>query len=84
MIDIKFPKHDFGLILEHNPNKLSFSTVDQHIKQYNLDFISEEDKTLSIKNDDLWVLTWYPENSVGHFIIAASSLEKLLYFAGTE
>lgn len=34
-----------------------------------------------IKQNEIWIMDWYPTTPIGHFTIAASSLESLLLFS---
>lgn len=77
-------KHDCSLYLEHNPHKSDYSNIEDYIELHeeigNIDWISEEEKQLAIKNDSIWIIQWYPDTPTGSYSRAASSLNALINY----
>jgi hypothetical protein len=78
------PRH-ISITLEHNPHANYYLTVERYLSDElpcaKPDFSSEYERWRCIDLNELWVMTWYPDNLVGSFSIVASNLESLLEFA---
>ena len=78
---MKLPKHEGGLNIYHNEHKGSYETVEQWIKNVDLnvdDFVSYDEMMECIKNNDMWNIHWYPDTPVGFYSIYGSSFESVL------
>lgn len=77
---IKLPRHDGGLILEHNPHKSMYESVVEHTsyEHFSGAWVSEEQKKKAIATDSLWVLQWYPATPVGFYKVIGADLEAVL------
>lgn len=82
---MKLPNH-ISFELEHNPHHLSYEKVETYIYhgEWEDDFISDEEKQLSIKNNDYWVARWYPATPVGFCSISAHNLDVLLKYLSEQ
>jgi len=82
MKHIVFPKHNRGLIITHNDHKNNYITFEQIIavyERYELDdFVSQEDMIKCIETDDVWIIQWYPNTTVGFHTVCASTFELAL------
>lgn len=78
---MKLPLH-LALTIEHNPHKVFYETVEQHLYEQDLSddnvWIDPEDKKKCIETDNLWMIHWYPHTPIGYHIMYGSSLEQLL------
>lgn len=84
MINIKLPQH-IALTIEFNPHLVYYMNAEEYIKELFdnkiiPDFISDEDKTICIKNNVLISVFWYPTTPIGHCQVVGSSLEKILSY----
>jgi hypothetical protein len=87
-----FPRHDGGLILEHNPHLAFHQTIEGWENQLaiclNVDdkpdyqllvgWISLEQRRLALAANSLWVLQWYPRTPISFHRLLACDLEPLL------
>lgn len=81
MSEIKWPRHDASLTLQHNDHKSFYQTVQQVIDTDSFRFInwvSEEQRQKAIDTNDAWTLQWYPNTPVGFCALAAADLDVLL------
>ena len=77
---MKFPEHKASLHLTHNDHKSCYETVAEVADDdwHKGTWISEEEKALSIKHNDMWEIQWYPETPIGFYKLSAYNLNKLL------
>jgi hypothetical protein len=79
------PKHEISLNIEHNPHKTYYEKLADYIRQVSLDepddWTYEGEKEKAIENDEIWILTYFPDTPVGHIKVAASNLSNLLKWA---
>ena len=66
------PEHKYDLHLKHNEHRGVAETVDQFYDAK--DFVSPDEWGKAVVEDNVWVLQWYPETTVGFYRIAASTL----------
>jgi len=66
------PEHKYDLHLNHNEHRGVAETVDQFYDAK--DFVSPDEWDKAVVEDNVWVLQWYPETTVGFYRIAASTL----------
>ena len=52
--------------------------IEDNPSEYEIGWISEEEKAKAAKTNSMWELQWYPDTPVGSYSVAASSLEALL------
>ena len=76
---MKLPKH-INLIIEHNPHKASYMTVEEWCKHVEIEWISLEEELLAKKKDEMWTIIWYPDTPVGSYSNSASDLQDLLIY----
>lgn len=74
------PPHKAGLHLSHNPHRDIYASVETYTTEDDgsSEFVSEDERTQAIANDELWELHWYPETPVGFHRRFASTLLALL------
>ena len=84
MRELKFPKHDAGLHLEHNPHKNVYETIEEYEHQNEDCWVSQEEKKKAIETNDYWRLQWYPDTPVGFYVLMAHNLEALLEAASKD
>ena len=77
-VNMKLPKHNISLFLEHNEHKLYHQSLEDYLECNEYDWPSDSEKELAIKIDSLWTIQWYPDSTVGFYRVAAASLETLL------
>ena len=90
--NIKFPKHDCELILNHNQCRSYYETVAQYVaedegrpeNQQYLEWVSPEQRQKAIDTNEIWVLQWYPNTPIGFNVLAACDLNVLLKAAVDE
>jgi len=79
---MNLPEDKFGLFLEHNPHHVYHDTIEEYVENIQLqeiwDLISLEEKASMLARDELWVLQWYPETTVGYNIVIGSTLERVI------
>lgn len=71
------PAHKASWSLTHNPHKSYYDLVEEHTKYYDLDWVSEEQKSKAIAADEMWVMRWYPNTPIGFEEFAAYDLYVL-------
>ncbi len=72
------PKH-ITMAIEHNPHAGRYQTVAAYLENHNdPDFIDEADRAKCLEENEMWIMTWYPDNPIGSYQLAASTLEKVL------
>jgi hypothetical protein len=76
------PKHDGGLILQHNDHRTIYQSAEEWIednskRDISIIWVSEKEKQLAIENDSIWLLQWYPDTPVGFYCVCASTLGAL-------
>lgn len=86
---MKFPRHDAGLTLTHNENRGAYQTVEQYLVQcLDLHECPPEwpsgEREKAIATNEVWELQWHPDNPVGSYYVAASTLDALLAFANGD
>jgi len=83
---MKFPNHKAGLHLTHNEHKNYYEKIEDYANDdfHKDSWISEEEKELAIKNNDMWKLQWYPETPIGFCVCSAYDLNKLLEYCLTQ
>lgn len=74
------PDAKFSLMLEWNPHKPDHLTIEDWEKLFEFpgDWVSDEQRDKAIAQDNLWLLRWYPDNSVGSYCCLACDLDVLL------
>jgi hypothetical protein len=76
-----FPRH-VELHLEHNPHNGYHETVRVYLETVkSISFADQDEKQKAISLDELWVLQWYPDTSIGFFQVGAATLDACLAFA---
>lgn len=86
---VRFPRHDAGLFLEHNPHLNLYESVERYLTDSKtgtdgievIDWEQPADREESIRTGELWTLQWYSDTPVGFHSIAAPTFEKLLAYA---
>ena len=74
-----FPKHNAGLCIEHNPHLSEYLAVEIYIETYNIhDWVSEKEKDLCCKFNEMWLMTWYPDTAIGFYQLAGFQLKTIL------
>ena len=82
---MKLPKRKASLIIEHNPHKNYYETVEEHVNGFCPDsWASEEERVNSIMGNELWTIQWYPETPVGFCVVHASTLDAALAAANED
>jgi hypothetical protein len=76
--EIDWPPHLGGLIINHNPHKASYETVEEWMIQDGNDWASDEEREKAIATDSLWTIQWYPHTPIGSHTVAASTLSAAL------
>ncbi len=85
MAGLLFPAHKRAMYLTHNEHKNDYKSVKQWFddhdhgdtKEHFAD-ITPEDYEECLRTDELWVLQWYPDTTVGFYCVAAPTFEKVL------
>ena len=76
------PRHEASLIIEHQPHKAVYETVEGWIEEpFSYSWPSEAEKQKAIDTNQVWTLQWYPDTPVGFYCVAAASLEAALKHA---
>lgn len=70
------PAHKAGLYLTHNEHHGIYEPLEQFYDDPST-WISPEEHRLSIENDSVWTLQWYPDTPVGFCMVRASTLEAI-------
>lgn len=82
-MNLIFPRHTAGMILQHNMHKSFYDTVESYIKSGQCEDMEAEwatptSRANSILHDELWELSWYPNTPVGSCCIYGYTLEEVL------
>jgi len=76
---MNLPKH-INLVIEHNPHKASYMTVEEWCKHVEIEWISMEEEWLAKNNNEMWTIIRYPDNPVGSYSESAFDLQNLLIY----
>lgn len=87
--NLSLPAHKCGLTLPHNEHKNYYETAEQwdiglYDRGYPMEWISEEQRTKAIAENNVWVIQWYPETPIGFCRMAACDLDALLEAANAH
>ena len=72
-----FPDHKGELSIHHNPHKTCYDTPSSYAPDL-IQWVSEDEQIRAEMNDEMWEVTWYPESSVGHCSLYASTLAAIV------
>lgn len=78
---MRFPKHEAGLLLEHNTHRNYYLPLAQWLEEHDIaadDWAAEDQHAKALAEDSCWRLQWYPRSPVGFYVLYAADLEVLL------
>jgi len=77
---MNLPADKYGLFLEHNPHRVYHQTVEEYVENLQLgeSWVSPEEEAHAKGLDDFWIIQWYPDTTVGFYVLLGHSLEELL------
>ena len=70
------PAHRFELSITHNAHRNFYEPLADYAEE--IDWVSDEERLLAVKLDEVWEAQWYPNTPIGFCRIGASSLPALL------
>lgn len=74
-------EHSSLSITFNDCNGPNYQSVKEHVADFpdfDVGWVSDDERKLAIKNNSWWRLQWYPETPVGFCVLQASSLEALI------
>lgn len=81
MIITGLPNDAEGLTLEHNPGRAMYQTVEQYLEgEMPCDWESSEHRQRAIATNEIWLIRWYPDTTIGFIELAAPTLDELCSF----
>ncbi len=80
---MQWPRHDAGLVLNHNSHKIFLMTVAESVDQDEHGYgdecwVNEEQRQKAMDLNDCWTLEWYPESPWRSCILSAADLDVLI------
>ena len=77
---LELPKHKCGLYLEHNAHLDVYETVEERESSgyyEHSDWVNDEQKEKAIKENNIWILQWYPNTPITFYALKACDLEEI-------
>jgi len=71
------PVHECGLVIQHNPHKISLHSISFFSDQVDR-WVSEEERLVAIDANDMWLLKWFPVDPIGACEIYGASLQSVM------
>ena len=86
MNDLDWLSKNISATIIHNQHKIYYETVEQYMLQFDVkeNFISSKERELSIQNDEVWEIYYYPDTPVCSCSAVASSLNALKEYFKNE
>jgi hypothetical protein len=77
-----FPKN-ISLSIERNGHAPMHYSIAEYVEACSVS-ISEEELAKAIESNEIWVMIWNPNNSVGSHQVAAASYDQMMELAAAE
>jgi hypothetical protein len=71
-----------SLAFECNAHMSSYMSIEEYYDNFDVDWVSPEEKQKSIATNQVWCAHWYNKTPVGSYKVLGSSLESVIKHLG--